>query len=539
MNARAIFVGAALVAGLAGTSWAAPLGSAFTYQSVVEDNGKPADGAYDFQFRLFDAASGGLQIGGVISQEDVPVFGGLLMTSLDFGASVFGGEARWLEIALRPGASTGSYAALSPRQPLLATPYALYALTPAGPQGPAGPKGDTGAVGSTGAVGPQGVPGPQGPPGPPGSLDAWARLGNAGTDPSVNFLGTTDAQPLEFRVSNARVVRLEPGAVSPNFVAGSGANQVTLRVDGAAIGGGGAQDFGGVAKPNRVSASFGTIAGGLGNAIEATGTFASIPGGQDNTATGTLSLAAGHRAKADHAGSFVWSDAHDVDFASAANNEFAVRAAGGVRIESDRGISLNAADSPLITRGWDPFSSGPNAGLGRWGLFMEPSYLVLGIPDIRDRNFQVARYAADGTRSALMTVDLIGNVSIGGTLTQSSDRNEKENIAAVKPRDVLDKVLGLPISAWNYRHDAAAPHLGPMAQDFHAAFGLGSDERHIATVDAEGVALAAVQGLHELLQEKVTRIDALEEQNRALQQRLDALERLTRRLVRERHLDAE
>jgi hypothetical protein len=194
-------------------------------------------------------------------------------------------------------------------------------------------------------------------------------------------------------------------------------------------------------------------------------------------------------------------------------------------------IAMGAADLPMIVRGWDPFLSGPKAGLGRWGLFMEPLYLVVGIPTLRDRFFQVARYNSDGTRVPLMTVDQAGNLTIAGTLTQASDRAQKQDISPVDPREVLAKLADLPISQWSYRDDPGTRHVGPMAQDFHAAFGLGADDTHIATLDAEGVALAAIQALHGLVREKEQRITALEAQNRALGQRLDALEELVRRLT--------
>ena len=108
-------------------------------------------------------------------------------------------------------------------------------------------------------------------------------------------------------------------------------------------------------------------------------------------------------------------------------------------------------------------------------------------------------------------------VTVNGTVTAtafnpSSDRNLKENFSPVSPREVLDKVTALPISRWNFKGDTATPHVGPMAQDFHAAFGLGTDDRHIATVDADGVALAAIQGLNQKVEDKEARITALEKE---------------------------
>jgi len=108
----------------------------------------------------------------------------------------------------------------------------------------------------------------------------------------------------------------------------------------------------------------------------------------------------------------------------------------------------------------------------------------------------------------------------GNNWNNSSDRNLKENFKAVDPREVLASVAALPISRWNYKNDPDTPHLGPVAQDFHAAFELGADDRHIATVDADGVAMAAIQGLNEIVAEKDLKITQL-------QKRLCTLENVT------------
>jgi endosialidase-like protein len=96
-----------------------------------------------------------------------------------------------------------------------------------------------------------------------------------------------------------------------------------------------------------------------------------------------------------------------------------------------------------------------------------------------------------------------------------SDRNAKEAFEAVEPRAVLAGVVALPIERWSYKGESAR-HLGPMAQDFAAAFGLGQDDRHIFPLDAAGVALAALQGLHALVQTQGARLETLEREVAAL-----------------------
>lgn len=117
-------------AGIGPEAALAAVGTGFTYQGRLTDAGNPAAGPYDFVFRLYDALTGGSQVGGIVTQGDVAVSNGLFTVSLDFGV-VFDGAARWLEIAVRPGASNDAYAILSPRQALAATPYALHSLSTA------------------------------------------------------------------------------------------------------------------------------------------------------------------------------------------------------------------------------------------------------------------------------------------------------------------------------------------------------------------------------------------------------------------------
>ncbi|MFN8488818.1 MAG: hypothetical protein U0350_14545 [Caldilineaceae bacterium] len=102
------------------------LGTNIPYQGQLKDNGTAANGVYDFQFKLYDDASAGSQVGSDMNQEDVTVANGLFSVALDFGGGVFNGEARYLEIGVRPGASTSAYTTLAPRRSLLASPYAQY-----------------------------------------------------------------------------------------------------------------------------------------------------------------------------------------------------------------------------------------------------------------------------------------------------------------------------------------------------------------------------------------------------------------------------
>ena len=93
-----------------------------------------------------------------------------------------------------------------------------------------------------------------------------------------------------------------------------------------------------------------------------------------------------------------------------------------------------------------------------------------------------------------------GNLTCTGTIGAPSDRALKTGVSVVAPQDILDRVAALPITSWEYKTAPGVRHVGPMAQDFHAAFGLGDSDRTIGLVDASGVALAAIQGLYEKLE---------------------------------------
>jgi hypothetical protein len=115
-----------------------------------------------------------------------------------------------------------------------------------------------------------------------------------------------------------------------------------------------------------------------------------------------------------------------------------------------------------------------------------------------------------------------GNLTIAGTLTQSSDREAKEAVAALDPADVLERVAALPLARWSYRGDTAR-HVGPMAQDFAAAFGLGSGDTHVAVSDLAGVGLVAAQALHARAGALAAEVERLEQELRGREARFETL----------------
>ena len=107
--------------------------SAFSYHGFLTDQGRPANATYDLQFTIYDSASDGSAAAEPVDAGDLSVTNGLFTITLDFGAEAFDGNDRWLEIAVRPGASDGDFTDIVPRQKITATPYAIRAANFSGP----------------------------------------------------------------------------------------------------------------------------------------------------------------------------------------------------------------------------------------------------------------------------------------------------------------------------------------------------------------------------------------------------------------------
>ena len=493
----------ALALGLTATAHAQ--GTGFTYQGRLDSGGVPYSGTAEFQPTLWNVVDSGTQLAANSpAQWVVTVTNGLFELPLDFGAN-FPGSDRWLQLEVRT--AIGPFTALAPRQKLTATPYALHATT-AGSVPASGLTGTVpnanlpssptftgtvqaaqfqgGGAGLTGLDAAQVTTGTLSDSQLPASVvrtnQVWLLGGNAGTTAGVQFLGTTGDQPLELRVNNQRGLRLEPTDTDDtvNVIGGSARNSVGVGVVGATIGGGVQNTIqtktifatigGGALNTIQTNANCATIGGGSGNTIQTNAAYATIGGGSGNTIQTSAAYATipGGR------------DNDATNYAFAAGNHARALHAGAFVWSDGIGtdtVSTNANSVTFRARGgYRLFSSSASAGVS----------LAAG----------------------------------SGTWTSMSDRNTKENFEAVNPREVLDKVAALPVSRWNYKTQPAnVRHVGPMAQDFQAAFAVGESDIGITTVDADGVALAAIQGLNEVVKEKDAEIQALKA-------RLDRLEQI-------------
>ncbi len=197
--------------------------------------------------------------------------------------------------------------------------------------------------------------------------------------------------------------------------------------------------------------------------------YATIPGGLDNSATGEYSLAAGRRANATHSGSFVWGDNLDLNKPSQGTNTFSVFSAGGAN------FFTNSAQTTGVTL---------TPGAGTW--------------------------------------------------SNLSDRNLKRGFEPVDAQEVLDLVVQMPLYTWSYVSQSLdVRHMGPTAQDFREAFGLGFSERYIDVVDPDGVALTAIQGLNERLVVVAETTTDQQTELASLRAQVAELEALVQRLLEE------
>jgi hypothetical protein len=298
-------------------------------------------------------------------------------------------------------------------------------------------------------------------------------------------------------------------AGSRSFVGGGYANEATG--DFSTLGGG---------FLNASTASYTTISGGSNNICSAVG--ATVPGGVNNGANGKYSFAAGQSAIAANDGAFVWADSQAGFFTSTANDQFSIRARGGVRLNTDTSLIFGNTGKAMLKpdQGGSIELGDPTAAIFTTPYIdfhhdINPGAQDYNVRIINDgeQTLKILRY---GSVVPMALFD-IGGLTVNGTFVSSSDRNAKENFQPVDANEVLAKVAALPLTKWNYRDDTSSTHIGPMAQDFYAAFGVGPDDKHIATIDADGVALAAIQGLNQRLKEKDAAIEAL-------QHRLERLE---------------
>ena len=371
---------------------------------------------------------------------------------------------------------------------------------------------------------------------------------------ATSVIGTTDAHALEVVVGGGRVMRYEPNAISPNIVGGHPLNSVAAGVRGGTISGGGVEsnsdpDFTNEF-PNQVSDAYGTVSGGISNvagngaALTLDAPWATVGGGANNQAQATAStIGGGYYNDATGLASTVGGG-----FNNSAFNDYVTVAGGNGNVASGNtatigGGSTNRAQGfgSTVPGGISneamasySFAAGYRAKATTVGTFMwADSTNVDWVPSVP--NF----FGVRATGGVGMTVA----VNAAGAATQfcnflpgysgwscTSDRDAKENFVVADTERILAKLVAMPMFSWNYKGaDPDRRMLGPTAQDFDAAFGLGNPEKSIASGNLHGVALAAIQGLNAKLEARERELATLRAEVaewRALRRELDALKSL-------------
>ncbi len=370
------------------------------------------------------------------------------------------------------------------------------------------------------------------------------------------FIGSTNNQPVEIWVNGARALRLEIS--DPEFpdeasvVGGSISNYANEFSYGATIAGGGEP-----LNPNSVIGSFGAVGGGSHNQSgpggvvgggfgnHATNGYAAVCGGNENNASGNSAFIGGG------GGNVASGDASVVGggYGNVASGYASVVVGGGVFNRTNVALgdyscvvggaknlaSGNYSSVPggsnNVAGGECSFAAGNGSRAASDGCFVWSDDTGVGALPQFDNQF-VAR--ASGGFQFFTATNFVGAqlASGSGSWSSLSDRNVKENFQSVDAQSVLQQVAAMPMTTWNYKTQAKTiRHIGPMAQDFSAAFHVGENDTTISTVDEGGVALAAIQGLNQKLGEKDAEIRSLQQQNEMLGKRLDNLEQMIRSIT--------
>lgn len=290
-------------------------------------------------------------------------------------------------------------------------------------------------------------------------------------------------------------------------------------------------------KENTASGQYSIVGGGYFNT--ASGTYSTVAGGYENFASANSSFAAGTFAsvRASDTGTFVWSDSAATSaFTSTGVNQFLINAHGGVGIGTNNpnGYQLRVVAPAAGIRGetsngyyWAVSgnnSGGSGNGAGVYGASASTAGYglagyasasggvgTLGYTTAEGGFGVVASNQAHGvaltvqgdaaTSGVLISTSVGAYLSSGGQWVNKSDRAAKSGFQSIDVGHILDEVVALPVTRWFYKTEGdSIHHIGPVAQDFHAAFDLGRDDKTIGTVDEGGIALAAIQGLNKKLE---------------------------------------
>ena len=383
----------------------------------------------------------------------------------------------------------------------------------------------------------------------------WRTGGNSGTT-AADFIGTSDAQPLEIRLDNKQVMRFEGSSgVEPNLLGGIPDNAIDSEVKGSVIVGGGILEDTMLEQPLeanyiRSGSDHSFIGGGYNNQILTNSSESFIGGGHGHTINNDSVRAAilGGRShtistNSDYSiiggGDFnrIFEGAHAAAILSgtsqqiSTNGDRSVIAGGGQNL-----IGTNATYATIPggrnnrAAGDYSFAAGRQAKADHDGAFVWADSQAANFTSTRANEFRVRANggmvfnAGSADIEFTTTGDLTYNgFPMGGQ--PASDRDVKKNFTELDSREVLEKLAAMPITRWNYKKESDGhwKHIGPMVQDFNPAFFPERKDKFISTLEYGGVSLAAIKGLNEKLEDKLEQKD---KEIANLRQELDALKEI-------------
>jgi hypothetical protein len=308
-----------------------------------------------------------------------------------------------------------------------------------------------------------------------------------------------------------------------SFLGGGYGNSIHMFAGSSFLGGGdgnciqsnACNSFLGGGSQNTAGGTNATVGGGYQNT--ASGLYATVGGGEGNTASG--------------AGAFIGGGGYDGStiYGNTASGPSSLVAGGTQNIASGSRSTVGGGHNNSATNWYATVPGGAWNTAGGQGSFaagqaaqaIHDGSFVWNCDTTTTSSTAANQFTARATGGfVFISSGTAGGATLAagsGSWTSLSDRNAKSDLAPVNARSVLDKVVALPVTTWRYKtQDAAIRHIGPMAQDFKAAFAVGESDTGITTVDAEGVALAAIQGLNQKLEETRAENVELKEQLKQL-----------------------
>lgn len=536
--------------------------TAFTYQGKLNDGASSANGTYQMEFELYDDANAGTQVGSTVTNNNVSVTNGIFNVQLDFGSNAFTGGARYISFKVKKAAEP-TFTTLTPRQLITSAPYAIRSLNASNVETTTAGNSVINAIndGATNVtINENRLPSNIVRLTPSVSQSASS---TTVSDAAVNIAGNqdngggsfTNLSRFRFNVDGGFFTS---GTQATGAVPTTGAGSRMMWYPGKWAFRVGKIDSFGSTYWDESNIGNGSIALGENTRAGGNNSFAA---NLATTASGDESVALGNNGTASADRAFA--------FNGTASGVGAVAIGSGAQATNDDALALGPSS---IAGGLASITIGPSIANGSFGV-------AIGLQNKAAGNFSLAlgknastcstwdcqpgtarqgsiviSDGCAGFSSDAVTATANNQVNIrgcggfrfftnqnlttgvemapgGGAWSSLSDRNMKENFATVNPREILQKVVTMPVTTWNYKsQDKSIRHIGVMAQDFQQQFGVGESDKRITTIDPDGVAFAAIQGLNEELKDRDAKIENLKEEVKNQQQQLNNQQKMINEL---------